>query len=283
MDIHLDRWLEHLPMPPDMPNGEARQLPRDARQRSAPRVVGRVGRSARLRAEDGGLLQAVQHRQERRRAARSDRRARSSPSWSARGSACGAARSPPAGTSGIRSRGPRSSRCSAPTRRSTSSRSGSTITSVERIERFTQSIGDRPFSEIELAMPGATIDDQVDRAVERVRALHRRAARRRARRRAARDHRRRSSRSRCGSAAARSCASARSLPGVAIDEIAADVQRRQGRRSIRRLGKLVGALGEGIARVEYGRAGERAGVDVYVEPTDAATRAPGRRRRPQAN
>ena len=23
MDIHLDRWLEHLPMPPDMPNGEA--------------------------------------------------------------------------------------------------------------------------------------------------------------------------------------------------------------------------------------------------------------------
>ena len=22
MDIHLDRWLEHLPMPPDMPNGQ---------------------------------------------------------------------------------------------------------------------------------------------------------------------------------------------------------------------------------------------------------------------
>ena len=79
-----------------------RQLPRDARQRSAPRVVGRVGRSARVRAEDGGLLQAVQHRQERRRGARSDRRACSSPSWSDRGSACGAARSPPAGTSGIR-------------------------------------------------------------------------------------------------------------------------------------------------------------------------------------
>ena len=37
---------------------------------------------------------------------------------------------------------------------------------------------------------------------------------------------------------------------------------------------LVGALGEGIARVEYGRSGDRAGVDVYLEPTDAATRAP---------
>ena len=23
MDIHLDRWLEHLPMPPDMPDAQA--------------------------------------------------------------------------------------------------------------------------------------------------------------------------------------------------------------------------------------------------------------------
>src|SRR4030095_15545594 len=32
---------------------------------------------------------------------------------------------------------------------------------VERIERFTQSIGESAFSEVELAIPGATIDDQV--------------------------------------------------------------------------------------------------------------------------
>src|SRR5438445_11004473 len=32
---------------------------------------------------------------------------------------------------------------------------------VERIERFTQSIGDSPFSEIELAIPDASVDDQV--------------------------------------------------------------------------------------------------------------------------
>ena len=43
-----------------------------------------------------------------------------------------------------------------------------------------------------------------------------------------------------------------------------------------KLGKMIGALGEGITRVEYGRAGEHAGVDVYLEPTDAATRAPER-------
>jgi hypothetical protein len=42
------------------------------------------------------------------------------------------------------------------------------------------------------------------------------------------------------------------------------------------LGKLVGALGNQLARVEYGRAGDRAGVDVYLEPgePEAAQAAP---------
>ena len=35
------------------------------------------------------------------------------------------------------------------------------------------------------------------------------------------------------------------------------------------LAKLVGALGGSVARVEYGRAGDRAGVDVYVEPGES--------------
>src|ERR1700761_8040876 len=69
MDIHLDRWLEHIPTPPDMPDmstvSYGAMLGSD---------LGRVGRSARLRAEDGGLLQAVQHRQERRARARRRRR-----------------------------------------------------------------------------------------------------------------------------------------------------------------------------------------------------------------
>ena len=33
---------------------------------------------------------------------------------------------------------------------------------VDRIERFSQSIGEAAYSEIELAIPGATIDDQID-------------------------------------------------------------------------------------------------------------------------
>jgi hypothetical protein len=37
-----------------------------------------------------------------------------------------------------------------------------------------------------------------------------------------------------------------------------------------RLDKLTAAMTtQGLSRVEYGRAGERAGVDVYVEPTEA--------------
>jgi len=43
-----------------------------------------------------------------------------------------------------------------------------------------------------------------------------------------------------------------------------------------KLDKMVGALGEGIVRVEYGRAGERAGVDVYLEPSEAGAEASSR-------
>ena len=35
-----------------------------------------------------------------------------------------------------------------------------------------------------------------------------------------------------------------------------------------RMLKLVGALGNKVTSIEYGRAGEHAGVDVFVEPTE---------------
>lgn len=142
---------------------------------------------------------------------------------------------------------------------------------IERIERFTQSIGEAAFSEVELAVPGATSDDQVavlDAAfatftgaplppalVAGMRAItvpqFALAVRIR------------------GGKIARVGAL---IPDIAIDDIArmcSDVKVAVEPR----LAKLVGALGEGIARVEYGRAGDRAGVDVYLEPTDAATGA----------
>jgi hypothetical protein len=143
---------------------------------------------------------------------------------------------------------------------------------IDRIERFTQSIGDAAFSEIELAIPGATIDDQV-RALSTAFAQFTGAPLEPALEAGLRTItspefalaiRIRGGRiSRVGAL----------IPGIAID----DIERMCADAKVAvdpRLGKLVGALGEGISRVEYGRAGDRAGVDVYLEPTDAATRAP---------
>jgi hypothetical protein len=143
---------------------------------------------------------------------------------------------------------------------------------IERIERFTQSIGDNAFSEVEVALPGAAVDDQVTALSEafvhftgaplepalvtRMRAVPvpQFALSLRIR----------------GGRIARVGAL---IPGIALDEIQRLCEDAK-LPTDARLAKLVGALGEGIARVEYGRAGEHAGVDVYLEPTDAQTRAP---------
>jgi hypothetical protein len=135
---------------------------------------------------------------------------------------------------------------------------------LERIERFTQSIGDSPYSEIELAVPGDTVDAQVsalsaaftdftggplspalgDRL--RMAGVPQFGLAIRIR----------------GGQIVRVGALA---PGMGLDAIAgicADAKVGVDEK----LHKLVGALGEGISRIEYGRAGERAGVDVYLEP-----------------
>ncbi len=142
---------------------------------------------------------------------------------------------------------------------------------IERIERFTQSIGDAPYSEIELAIPGDTVDAQVTTLsqafahftgaplsaalVERFRAMTQPTFTIAVRMRGGHI-------TRVGALA----------PGIAM----ADVERLCTDAAVTtdaKLPKLVGALGEGIARVEYGRAGDRAGVDVYLEPTEPAARS----------
>lgn len=141
---------------------------------------------------------------------------------------------------------------------------------VERIERFTQSIGDAAYSEVELAVPGATVEAQVaalsegfrhftgeplpSPIVERLRgapvpdfAL---AVRIR------------------GGKVVRVGGLA---PGFALDAIGQLC--RDAQVGIDgKLDKLVGALGGGIARVEVGRAGDRAGVDVWLEPSEPAAK-----------
>lgn len=145
------------------------------------------------------------------------------------------------------------------------------VNGLERIERFTQSIGDAAFSELELAMPGDTVDAQVaalaqafadftgaplaQPLVDRMRGVavpqFGLAVRIR------------------GGQVVRVGAL---VPGMALDPIIALC----GDAKVgvdEKLPKLVGTLGEGITRVEYGRAGERAGVDIYLEPGEPV--APG--------
>jgi hypothetical protein len=143
---------------------------------------------------------------------------------------------------------------------------------IERIERFAQSIGDNAFSEIELALPGDSVDDQVTAlsdAFVRFTGAPLDAALVAGLRAISWPQFALTVRIRGGKIARVGAL----IPGIAID----DIQKMCGDAKVgvdARLAKLVGALGEGIARVEYGRAGDRAGIDVYLEPTDAATRAP---------
>lgn len=143
---------------------------------------------------------------------------------------------------------------------------------AERIERFTQSIGDNAYSELEIAIPGETVDEQVatlsqsfanltgaplaPAVVERFRAITLPAFALAVRIR--------------GGAIARVGAL---IPGIAMKDIAALCADAKVMVDPK-LDKIVGALGEGIARVEYGRAGDRAGVDVYLEPGESAPKMP---------
>jgi hypothetical protein len=139
---------------------------------------------------------------------------------------------------------------------------------ITRIERFMQSIGDDAFSEIELRAPGDTVDEQVDHVVaafqhftgaapvaDVVDAW-----------RAATPGFGMSARIR-GGKIVRFAAIAPGLQLDTVERLCAAA--RVGYDA--KLEKLVGAMSaEGVTRVEYGRAGDRAGVDVYVTPTEAA-------------
>jgi hypothetical protein len=152
---------------------------------------------------------------------------------------------------------------------------------IERIERFTQSIGDNSYSEVELAMPGDTVDEQVAAisaafaqltgapidapTVERLRSVTQPLFAMSVRIRGGQL-------TRVGLLA----------PGIALP----DIERLATDAKVTfdpKLPKLVGALGEGIARVEYGRAGDRAGIDIYLEPNESGPTGPAAKQVTQAN
>ena len=144
---------------------------------------------------------------------------------------------------------------------------------VERVERFSQSIGEGSFSELELAMPAGTVDEQVSAMVSGFRqfsggaelpapviAILRGApypsfglnVRIR------------------GGHVTRVAAIA---PGMPLDVIQAVCTEMKVGGCDDKLDRLINTLAaEGVSKVEVGRAGERGGVDVYVEPTQAASK-----------
>ena len=271
MDIHLDRWLEHLPMPPDMPDGQAvtylAMLGSDLRRiwwgawgdpRGFVPKMADYFKLCNIAKSDAALLDQIGEQLEPKLVG------------------------PWIGVWGGKvTTGwhfwdphpwPKVESMFGTHEAKYQLKKWVEDHQIERIERFTQSIGDAAYSEVELALPGTTPDEQVtalDAAftaftgaplepalIAGLRAITVPQFALAIRIRGGRV-------SRIGAL----------IPGIAID----DIQRMCGDAKVAvepRLGKLVGALGEGIARVEYGRAGDRAGVDVYLEPTDAATRAP---------
>jgi hypothetical protein len=141
---------------------------------------------------------------------------------------------------------------------------------VERIERFAQSIGDAAYSEIELAVPGETAGDQVatlSGAFEAFTGAPLSADVIGCLRRAAVPQLGLSLRIR-GGKVVRVGGLVSGIALAEIERLCADTQVPVEPK----LAKLVGALGEGVDRVEYVRAGEHAGVDVYLEPSVPGTK-----------
>jgi hypothetical protein len=269
MDIHLDRWLEHNPTPPDMPDGEGvsflAMLGSDLRRvwwgawgdpRGFVPKMADYFKLCNIAKSDAQLLDAIGEQLEPRLVG----------SWI--GVWGGKVTTgwhfwDPQPWSKVESMfGTHEAKFKL--------KKFVEVNGVTRIERFTQSIGDAPFSEIELAMPGDSVDAQVavlsqafvdftgaplsqplaDRF--RLAAVPQFGLSIRIR----------------GGQIVRVGALA---PGMALASIV-DVCSDANVAVDEKLGKLVGALGEGISRIEYGRAGDRAGVDLYLEPGEPAAK-----------
>jgi hypothetical protein len=271
MDIHLDRWLEHLPMPPDMPNGQTvsylAMLGSDLRRiwwGAWGDPAGFVPKMAdyfklcNIARSDAALLDQIGEHLEPRLVG----------SWI--GVWGGKV------TTGWHFWDPQPWDKVEPMFGTHEAKyqikKWVEDHRVERIERFTQSIGDSAFSEVELAISGETIDDQVatlSSAFTQLTGAPLDAALVAGLRSITSPQFALALRIR-GGKITRVGALLPGIPIADIHQMCADVKLGVDPR----LGKLVGALGEGIARVEYGRAGEHAGIDIYLEPVDSATRPP---------
>jgi hypothetical protein len=271
MDIHLDRWLEHLPMPTDMPNGESvsylAMLGSDLRRvwwgawGSPGGFIPKMAdyfKLCNIAKSDAALLDQIGEHLE--------------PKlvgswigvWGAKVTTGWHFWDPQAWDKVEAMFGTHEAKYQL--------KKFVEDFHIERVERFSQSIGDAPFSEVELAMPGTTADEQIsalDAAFLGFTGVPLEPALVAGLRSITIPQFAVSLRIRGGKVARIGAL----LPGVAIDDVHHMCEDAKVPVDPK-LAKLTGALGGGISRVEYVRAGDRAGLDVYLEPTDSKTPAP---------
>jgi hypothetical protein len=270
MDIHLDRWLEHNPMPPDMPNGQAVQysvmLGTDLRRmwwgawgdprgfvphmadyfklcnidKSDAAVLDQLGVA--LEPTEVGSWIAVWG-------------GKVVTGWHFTNAHPWSKVEPAFGTHEAKYQ----------------LKKWVEDNRIERIERFTQSIGDASYSEIELAVPGTSMTEQVEAASSAFAHFTGAPLEEKVR------HHLLQGRPGAGLVVrirgGRVVRVAVMVPGLS-QEIAERLSTIAGCIVDGRFSRVCNAVGEGLTCVAYGRAGNHAGVDVFLEPTEPKKREP---------
>lgn len=270
MDIHLDRWLEHLPLPPEMPDGHAASC------------LAAVGSDLRrvwwgAWGDPRGFVPKMASYFKLCNLARSDEQALDQLGEALQPALVGSWVGVWGGrvVTGWHFWDPHEFARLAPLFGTHEAKFLLTRwvaeRGVERFQRFTQSIGDGVFSEVELALPGETAADRVAAADDAF--AHFTGGRLPA---AVADVLR--------AAAPGGMAIAVRIGGGKVSKLGvlADGMSLEGARDLcaaarlpfdDKLERVVNTLsGDGLARVELGRAGEHAGCDLYVEPGEPARR-----------
>lgn len=264
MDIHLDRWLEHNPMPPDMPNGQAVSysvmLGTDLRRMwwgAWGHPLGFVPRMAdyfklcNIDKSDNAVLEQIGEALEPVEVG----------SWIAVWGGkvvTGWHFTDPHEWTKVESMfGTHEAKYQL--------KKWVEDHQVQRIERFTQAIGDAAFSEVEVAIPGVTLEDQLQHASDAF--VHFTGAplddKLRRHLQAGRPGAGLVVRIRGGKVAR----VAVMVPGVSM-EGAERLSTDAGCMVDGKFGRVCNAVGDGLVCVAYGRAGQHAGVDVFIEPTE---------------
>lgn len=140
---------------------------------------------------------------------------------------------------------------------------------VENIDRFSQAIGETSFSELELALPGESAAAQIEHASSAFQHFTGAPldAKLRAHLAAGRAGAGLVVRIRGG----RVVRVAVTVPGLGMDAVER-LSTDAGCIVEGKLGRVCNSIGEGLACTAYARAGERAGVDVFLVPTEARSR-----------